>query len=410
MHRFSHLSPIASIVCLILAVLTPSALANEDDNVVDLLEDTDEFSDEGVVEEPTRPIRDFFAPYYDFKRFVFEEYGLDFGFSWTIIFNQGTQDGPDNNILVSNFESFGLWTLVDNETIGKGSAGWLFRVRNELLGTTNAEFRESAGIALNPNDSGTPDDGVLISLRQLWWRQEMLDERITVTAGRIDQDSFFDGSTYAGSDKQLFFSEALATNPARHFPTVGLGFNLKYQVNDLVQAGFGLGDAVGGSTNATFDTFGTGRYFYAAQIVLTPDFTEQGLGPGTYRGAVHYRDSSEARPSGWSMAMSFDQQINTHWGAFFRFGTSERKLGRIHTVASTGVMFLQPFGRDTDRWGIGTFWADPSAGGRDTWGGETFYRLQVTEQGAVSAGVTMFFDTAEAGALAVFNLRYRQVF
>lgn len=404
-HRF-----IFVLSCVILAAFAPRVLADDDDNVIDLLEENGTYYPDGVLDKQAQPIQDFFSPYYDFKQFVYDEYGLDFGFSWAVLFNQGTQDGPKNNILVSNFESFGLWTLVDDETFGKGEAGWLFRIRNELLNTTNTEFRDSAGIALNPNDSTTPDDGTLISLRQLWWRQQMLEERLTVIVGRIDQDSYFDDSTYAGSDKQLFFTEALATNPARHFPTVGLGFNIKYQFNELFQAGFGLGDAVGDAEGQTFDTFSEGRYFYAGQIVLTPDFTDLGLGPGTYRGAVHYRDSSSARPAGWSMALSFDQQINDNLGAFFRFGTSEAKLGRIHTVTSTGVMFLQPFGRYSDRWGIGAFWADPSAGGRDTWGGETFYRLQVTEQSAVSAGVAMFFATAEADVLAVFNLRYRLVF
>jgi porin len=120
---------------------------------------------------------------------------------------------------------------------------------------------------------------------------------------------------------------------------------------------------------------------------------------------------SARRSAGGGFALSFDQKLGAGIVPFLRFGYGPAGLFDASVEVSWGVATVSPFGRSTDRAGLGTSWGKPvEPAGRDQFATEVFYRLEVIEGIAVSADVELIVDPAlqpDRDFVAVLGLRTR---
>lgn len=397
----------SAVVCAAGLIAEPGLAGDGDTNVGQLLRDSRDARMQ-AIEDATA---DFMDPYWEFKHELQEEHGFSFGIQYAAIYQIGTQAGPDDEALINNIDVFGDWVLVDSERAGTGSLVFLMRDRREFLGATTAAFAASIGTVIGPNDTGLPAERELSALLQLWWKHALFDDRLTLAAGKIDQGSYFNGSTWAGNDKRLFLATPLATNPARGFPGEGLGANATAEVNDLVHISFGFGDANADLESHSLDTINEGDFFYAGEVRFVDPFKE--LGAGEYRFTLHYQDTNLAGAGGVGFALSFDQEVSDSVAVFLRYGQTGKGLGAIERAFGTGVVLRDPFGLAGDAIGFGFAWADPSAAGRaGDVALEAFWRVKLAPSWEVSPDVQLHLNPSAGtdDVVGVFTLRLRGLF
>jgi carbohydrate-selective porin OprB len=399
------------VACLAVLVI-PALAVTAQDSDVDVLKLLAERRRSGLVTRGFAFMGNRFGPLFDpyeaFRDQFHDETGFDVGVETKLIFQQLTSGDQPDDTTVFNLNIFGAWDLIDDEAIGKGRLGWVVRYRDPF-GPTPREFSRAVGVPYTTNDTNVDDE--FLTLLQFWWQQQFADDRVALTFGKIDQGAYLNGSTYAGSDGRYFLAQPLATNPSRAFPGNGLGMNLKVTPNDAWYVSAGFGDADANSRASGFNTI-EGNWFSGAEIGLTPQL--EGLGPGTYRFTVFHRDGNDRRQENYGFALSFDQQMSDEYALFLRYGIGNARVGAIEKTASTGIVFIQPFGFPDDALGFAAFWGQSTNGSRHSdWGLETFWRWQVTPRGEFTPGWQVHFDPSgnpDKDVVGVFTLRLRWLF
>ena len=152
-----------------------------------------------------------------------KEVALEVGLAYTAVY-QDVSDGDLGHGEAGDGDVFARWRLL-----GEEKSGW-----RGILGA-NAEGRHDFGDAA-PRDLGdsfgslwrtTNTFGVQeFDLIQLWWEQHLFDDKVVVTAGKMDPDNYYNTNRYQ-SDSTAFLSRAFSANPARFHPSNGLGANAK---------------------------------------------------------------------------------------------------------------------------------------------------------------------------------------
>lgn len=271
-------------------------------------------------------------PYLDAKQWTRNELSLDVGMQHTAIYQRATGGRRPRDTAVSNFVLFGQWHLLNDPVWGKGLVGFSFERRDTLTDATAREFSRELGVRYDTHDLGigTRDR---TALRQLWWQQQLADDQIVLTLGKLHLGSHYNRNAFAGSTSRQFISQPFSTNPARFFPSDGLGANLKITPNKHYYITAGFGDANGQNTTSGFNTIDHGDLFTAGEFALTPAINE--LGQGNYRFTLWHIAETNRNDDGFGFALSFDQEIGKKLGAFLRYGYSDPDLDRIeHLVVS----------------------------------------------------------------------------
>lgn len=340
-----------------------------------------------------------------------ESFNLQFTPELTTIWQAAPIGGSDNDTLVFNLDVPIVWTPLESEEwFGRGTLGFLYRYRDEFLGTTPGELSDAIGVNFQVNDTGVGPTN-LSTVLELWWEQAMFDEQLIVRLGRVDQGAYLDGNRYAGSDKRLFLAEPLATGaPNRRFPQEGFGFNVVYIPNELpFYVAFGMSDANAINTRSGFDTVDDGDYFFGGSVAFTPVI--EGLGKGIYRFTGTYTMPNPTLGEAWSVMLSFDQDVEPcQIGTFFRYGISDGDALTLDQQLSLGVVYLAPFGFTDDRAGIGFLWFGADGAAENDFGVELFYRFKLARRVELTPDIQLLAPHANRDFTAVFGLRLRTIF
>lgn len=349
-------------------------------------------------------------PYYKTRQYVSDEFHLDIGAAHTLIYQGSFGNRDESTTGVSNFDFFGEWRLIEDETLGEGAAGFLLRDRRNFTDAGSAEFSAGLGSVWSVNDTNTVDDTT--ALIQLWWKQRLADDAIALTVGKIDQGVYFNRNRYAGSDKKQFMSQPMATNRARNFPGNGLGANLEIIPADWFYVSTGFGDANGDNLTSGFNSVGDGEFLWAFEAGWTPEFDD--LGKGVYRFTVHHLDATDTQKEGWGLSLSFDQDFGDTFAGFARYSISDDEHHPVEQVLAGGFVIRDPFGHPGDMFGIGSSWSRPTASDdRDQYALELFYRLKLSRHIEVTPDIQFIFDPAEnneSDPVVVLGMRLRAEF
>ncbi|MBW1811794.1 MAG: carbohydrate porin [Deltaproteobacteria bacterium] len=403
-----------SLLILFVAVLVSHCLspnisyARDDESVPDLLRELRERDVEKWFED--RIIRKFLKPYEDAKKWLHDKANLEMAWQQLFIYQSATGGRNPNDTGISNFTFFGQWHLVDHPSFGKGTLGYFFERRDNLADATVTEFTNEVGTAWDTNDFGisTRDR---TALRQLWWEQRILNEKLVLTIGKLHPENYYDRNSFAGSGSTKFVSQPFAVNPTRLFPSDALGLNVAIYPSNNYYLTFGFNDANGKPTTSGFNSIDESEFFKAFLFGLTPVF--DGLGQGNYRFTFWHTDETDDHDDGFGFLLSCDQEFGKSLGVFLKFGYSEAKLKTIEYLLSGGMVIRNPRGIKGDLFGMGISWDNPNDTVGEEYSMEIFYRFQLTTHVQLTPNVVFIINPSEkenSGELAVFGLRFRALF
>jgi hypothetical protein len=332
-----------------------------------------------------------------------EKYGLELAVAYTTIY-QITSGGIDHNsAAASTFSIYSLWKFIrDPDGVDGTGLGFQFENRADHTSDQFPEMTRDLGTLWSPNDSSSDNYS---QIKQLWLATRFADGMFTLQAGKIDPTAYINKNRFAGSDKSQFFSQPLATNPARGFPSNGLGIQGRFVPTKWMYIHGVVSDSDADSNYSPFKTI-NGNWIYAGEVGFTPDVPN--LGAGNYAFTVYQRNTDGNTGSGF--ALSVAQDLGPKYGVFLRYAVQNGEFKPSEQILATGLSFLRPFGRTNDQAGVGISWTRPDDHDlRDEYAGEIYYRLQLTDGIELSASTQLIKDPSDSEKdwEAVYGMRVR---
>ncbi len=316
------------------------------------------------------------------------------------------------------------------ESIGWPGLDLLLHVKGFYDRNVNADV----GALGDPIDDADFDQPAYVS--ELWAQQAILDDRVRLRVGFLEQQTLFDRNLYANSEDRQFLNTFLDNNAVVPLSN-GLGAALLLAPVPWAELALGVVDTDNVITRSGFDTTFDGFDSLSgyAELALRAKLPgrEGGLS-GSYRVGV-FLDGREKRVFGRparserghvGVYLNFDQQVLREAGAwdqglglFGRFGAADEDVNRIAWFWSVGLEYrgLLP-GRGADVLGLGSYQAIGSDRFRDRvdpdfdreTGIELYYRIAVLPWLDVTPDAQFILDPGARGTARnawVFSLRLR---
>ena len=344
----------------------------------------------------------------DWRQEMKDRYGFEFGFAYTALFQQASGGPGRRNAAGGDVDLFGTWRLIGTADDNPGKLVWAADNRHALFTElTPAELGPEIGTLFDTSDGFNERD---FALRQLFWEQHLFNEKLVLSAGKVDPGNYYNGNR-ASNDNLLALNKSLSANPARFFPEEGIGANAKLFPRDDYFLSFGVHDAGAKGTETGLNTVGNGDFLYAGEFGFTPRLN--GELEGFYRFAAWYNDPVDytGKDSAWGIGVSIGQFITPTAAIAVRYGWQSADDVEVEQVFSAQYLAYVGGPRPKDVWGVGAGWGKPSDGDLDDeFVGETFYRLQLTRNMQITPDVQVIVNPSNApddDVLAVFGIRLR---
>lgn len=270
-----------------------------------------------------------------------------------------------------------------------------------LSGTT--PDGEINGLTLTNGYTARLDQQNVLNLREAWLLTELLSQKLTLVAGRLDMTNYFDNNEAANDETTQFLSDALVNNPALGLSENGAGLAAIFDPKTGFQFKIGYQQSTSVATNLSDSLYFLSEVGYQ----LTPFH----IGEGNYR--LWYRSDNSGGERNSAFGISIDQKVTAATTLFFRFGSSEASVDK-DTFYSAGVQFkngviINP----EDAWGIGYSYYRLGIGDLERLY-EIYYNLKITQKLKLSFNLTYISesDSATSGNIAYFvpGLRLQAAF
>ncbi len=273
--------------------------------------------------------------------------------------------------------------------------GW-YQISRTLGSASTSEFMNDIGVIspVNGGDTGTNDSNSLWQM--LAWEQWFGEDNLRLGLGKLTTRTFLNLNRYAVGDREDFFSPMIVNNPVAPFTARnGMGLFAQYFLNDAYVTGM-FREADGTSTNISFDTIDSGKWEQALELGLTPENVAD-LGKGNYRFTAYHTDSigsgTSFQPSGWSLALSFDQDFGKNYGGLFRYAYASEDYRVFKQRLAFGMQIKNPLQYKYDRIGVAAWWGDPTDKSLDAeYGVEAFWKLQLAPYLEFSPDIQYIFN------------------
>lgn len=350
-------------------------------------------------------------PWYEYKKVLDVEHGLQFGISYTSLYQIVSNTFTGENDAASGvLEIGGSWTLLGRNTQHPGALGFVFADRHRY-GTRlspselNAQFGSLWQTALAHEEFDFVPS-------ELWWEQNLIKDRIIVRFGKVDAGGVYDYFKYK-NPREGFLSDPFALNNTIAYPGEGPGAMLGLTDGTLYLLA-GIHDANGDGRKFDLESFfERSEFFTAVELGYEPVLQ---YGKGSYQMTIWHVNRRDLAmiPDGWGFTVFAEQQFGRLL-PFLKYGHSEGGAASLTDMIATGVVFEEMFDRKNDVLGLGFSWGRPTDRSLDSQTGiEAFYRLQLLDELAVTANIQAIFNPASnpasKGPVTVFGLRLRTLF
>jgi len=337
-------------------------------------------------------------PYFDWKGRIKEQHGLAFGSDYTVLYQAANKSPGEDDAASGILRLFGTWTALGRGTGNTGSLVYKIENRHKL-GTNivpqNLGFEVGyAGL------TAAPFSDIRWALTNLNWQQKFKAGRVSFIAGVVDATDYVD--IYGLTNPWTQFSNlAFLTDPTIPVPNQGLGAVVGAMATANVYVVVGLADANGDPTdpgNAFESFFNDNEYFKHVEVGWTSSQKR------IWFNNIHltaWQSDERARaavPEGSGWAFSFAHFINEKWMPFVRAGASDGGGSALwERSLSTGFGYYMK--KRSDLLGLGLNWSRPSGktftpGLRDQYTAEFFYRIQLSQNFAITPDVQLLIDPA----------------
>lgn len=348
-----------------------------------------------------------FGPWLDTKKRVNDEHGLAFGIDYNTLF-QGLSDsltGEDKgNLGILRF--YGLWDLFESEAGDTGSLSFKIDHRHRWFrDLAPSDLASQAGYIGVTGTLFSDTDG--LTLIDFNWQQTFSNRNAGIIIGRFDPNDYMGVLGYV-NPWTTFSNVSTLLNSSVAFPDASIGIGGGTWFADQWYVKGTINDANGVVTET--DAFSGGSEFFK--------FVELGWSPtkaDRYFKNVHVVawDVDERKDAGIEAAHGVMIGANwttadQRWMGFVRGGWSSGTAPIYNETYTTG--FLRKFRRNSDLLGIALNWGDvPGNLGSQTTG-EMFYRLQFSQNFAITPSIQLLRDPAlndQHGKVWVFSVRMR---
>ena len=328
-----------------------------------------------IVPDPLAPV---FRPVNKLVDVSIQSIRLKFGATYTFLNQYATitPDGVRHNQLSGRMDFTGAWAVYEHGSTA-GSISLLVRSGTNIGRSQQFNLSDEigSGLYLNCLQGGGPQEP--ITLNVLYWRQDLLNKRLSFYVGKIHPNEFVTLSMFNNDERTQFLNGANDGNLAVAY--------------DGTYAG---GGAV--ELQAT-------RHFYIHAVAVDTEGAQQrgietlvdrkymeGMELGWSTGSLgeqyrhirggFWRDDTKNNGSGWGGGGGFEHEFSSGWTPFGRFGFSTSKGTSIKDIYGVGLARVRPFGRRGDLFGAAFNYSEPSVGGKHHESIiETFYRLRLTQ-------------------------------
>jgi len=213
-----------------------------------------------------------------------------------------------------------------------------------------------------------------LNLREAWLMTEVFQQRLMLTAGRLDLTSFFDHNAVANDESSQFLSDPLVNNPMLGLSENGAGFAAVYDPKNGFTAKLGYQQSSSSATNLS------DSLFYLAEVgKLWNPFH---LGEGSYR--AWYRQDNSSGTNRNAYGVSIDQRVSPVITLFARYGSADSDVMSDDKFYSAGMQFQDHlvFNPD-DVWGLGFARTELGSGDKEDLV-EAYYNIAMTEKLALA--------------------------
>ncbi len=364
--------------------------------------------------EPLKGMDSLFQPWYSTKAKLFKELGLNFGFSYTGLYQIATNSlSGENQTAGQMADVFGTWELLGRGSDRPGVLGFRGEYRGSL-GTTFApqsHFSQLGSAWPNAVGFGEFD----FSLVEFWWEQRIIKDRFTIRVGKMFPFAIYDYNAFK-SPKTGFINAAMGFNPTIAWSDYGLGATIMLRPVDEVYLTAGIHDANGSSARAGFDSFVNDQeYFVVGEIGWDPGYLKEGdANPlaSDFHVTMWHTDARRVlgKPEGWGVTVAGQQSVGDLI-AFLRYGYSEGGAAILEQMVSGGFTVPGFLGWKQDLLGVGLSWGSPSkASLDDQFVAELFHKVQWTQRLAVTPSLQLIANPAvntDSNLIALFGIRGR---
>ncbi|CCO22680.1 carbohydrate porin [Maridesulfovibrio hydrothermalis] len=264
---------------------------------------------------------------------------------------------------------------------------------------SNPSSRGLVATPLNAQSSRTTAGGQA-SISDVLYTHHFADERIYVTLGWTDPESFIDENRFAGNGRTQFVNTIFNNEPIfdsidESLPIIAAGFKPveEFRFTFLAQASK-YSALSNDQQKGAFDDMAYNPLI-GGQLTYSPSF---GKLKGNYRifGWTNTYDQprldGDEESANWGIAFNMDQDITEDFGVFARLGKGNAAVNNITWSWSTGTHWEGPLpGRDEDVWGIA---AGGVQGSKHTVNNdmefhyETYYQIKLTDNFSIVPDVS----------------------
>lgn len=227
------------------------------------------------------------------------------------------------------------------DVVGRGDLVFNFKVGENTIAVIDVEATGGNGIdgqianysALN-GVAGSTNDAV--RFREAWVEHAAFNDRLILTAGKIDMSNYFDSNAVANDENAQFLAGAFVHSAVLGVPGNGPGFRLEARLAEPLTFGLGYGS---GDTDSD-DSFEHG--FGIAELGYMHKF---GGHEGNYRiyagvdGALPDAAIKLVRKNAFGFGVSLDQQITDKLTLFGRYGQRDKDVYATKRAWSVGGQY-----------------------------------------------------------------------
>lgn len=297
------------------------------------------------------------------------------------------------------------------DVVGRGDLVFNFKVGANTIAVIDVEATGGDGIddgrriasfaGLNGVAGSTGDR---VRFREAWLEHAALDDRLILTAGKIDLSNYFDSNAVANDENGQFLAGAFVHSAVLPFPTNGPGVRVEAKLAEPLTfgIGYGSGDAGSDDSSDSADIFDHG--FGIAELGYK---CKAGGLEGNYRvygsidGAPADDEAKLRRKNVVAFGVSLDQQLTDKLTLFARYGERDDAVYLVNRAWSAGAQYvgLVPERKD-DVIGFAFGQIQAKGAGVDSQEklAELYYKFKVNDQIEVAPIAQYLINPAGSGA------------
>lgn len=281
-----------------------------------------------------------FDSYQDFKNYLDKQYGFDYSFDVSALWQRSSPNGENNAVQTYLYPSF-AWTTFDNE-YGVGALNFAYTLIH--YGNHNAsDLGTNSGLVTPINDYPANQN----EFSELYYTyQPKKWNWLTLGLGQFPIYNF-DGTDYDANQQVNFLNDSLAQNASASYTQAGIGAYAQISPNDKWSFAFGGQDATNvDAVSVRFNHLDEKHYTTFGYVAYTP--TIKGVGESEISILVYNQPGVTEQPqttNGWSLNLS--QNIGKKFSLFARVNEVSGSVEEIRQSWVLGGVYNNPLNRNS---------------------------------------------------------------